>query len=602
MVSTATSVSEKVPEQDLVLRICGSSRHGQIVRLRSGKCTVGSGPRCTLRLHAPGVRPLHCLILRGRQAAVVRRWAADTRLNGRTFGDAELVPGDRLTVGPIEFEVLHATLAPQEALAPAVGDGRPPTRPANRGETEGLRRRLTVVRRQGRRRARRLIEQLRTARRQLVELKDQHDRDPAESELADTGERLAAEAAELEAQRRDLEQQRQRWEAERDETQQRLQEQAGQLDARQSELEARQHALEEEHQRRDAELSETAGQLSERAEKADARQAELDARQAELDACRTELDARRTELDGRHTELDGRHAKLDDRQSEGDTRQSQLDDRQSELDGRQSELDARQSEWDARERELDTRQRELDARQSSLDAARENLRQERDRWDAERSEREKELAARAEELDACQAELEARLSAIEAQEERRQGGEASEEPVPDELPPQSDGPEEVCFEGPSADSPAGSEELFGRLGTLPLAPEDEPEEEGEPAVESPPDEQNVQSSVISPEPADDESIDDYMTRLLERVRSVTGGSSGPSEAGGERRRASAPSAKRGTGGPTGKPPAARPTRPKQRGPLELLPRAVAPEKITDLSAMNLTRGGCSPERSAARCW
>ncbi len=37
---------------------------------------------------------------------VVRSWHPDTRLNGRPFADARLAAGDRLRVGPIEFEVL----------------------------------------------------------------------------------------------------------------------------------------------------------------------------------------------------------------------------------------------------------------------------------------------------------------------------------------------------------------------------------------------------------------------------------------------------------------------------------------------------------------
>ncbi len=91
---------------ELILRICGSSREGQVVRLRSAKCTIGSAPHCTLRLLADGVAPLHCLLLRGPAATVVRCWSPDTRLNHKFFSDAPLSSGDRLSVGPIELEVL----------------------------------------------------------------------------------------------------------------------------------------------------------------------------------------------------------------------------------------------------------------------------------------------------------------------------------------------------------------------------------------------------------------------------------------------------------------------------------------------------------------
>ena len=108
--STFSSAFQDTTPGQLVLHVCGSTRDGQIIRLRSPKCTVGSGPRCTLRLAAGGVAPLHCLILRGPAGAVVRRWSADTRLNGQAFTDAELVPGDRLSIGSIELEVLDMGL------------------------------------------------------------------------------------------------------------------------------------------------------------------------------------------------------------------------------------------------------------------------------------------------------------------------------------------------------------------------------------------------------------------------------------------------------------------------------------------------------------
>ena len=108
MVGIAAPSVLDVADDELALRVCGPTRHGQIVRLRSRKCTIGSGPRCTLRLRARGVRPLHCLILRGPEATVIRRYSADTRVNGRAFTDAPLTAGDRLSIGPIELEVVDA--------------------------------------------------------------------------------------------------------------------------------------------------------------------------------------------------------------------------------------------------------------------------------------------------------------------------------------------------------------------------------------------------------------------------------------------------------------------------------------------------------------
>jgi hypothetical protein len=105
------------PVGDLVFKMRGGEHHGRIVRLRSLKCTIGSSADCTLRLCAPGVRGLHCLVIRGEAGAVVRRWSPDTQLNGRTFDDALLKVGDRLQIGPIELELLESE--PSETNSPA---------------------------------------------------------------------------------------------------------------------------------------------------------------------------------------------------------------------------------------------------------------------------------------------------------------------------------------------------------------------------------------------------------------------------------------------------------------------------------------------------
>ena len=94
------------PTGELVLRVRGTSRDGQEVRLTQSRCTVGSAPGCTLRLVAQGVQPRHCLLLRGVRGTIVRSLAPDTRLNGRPFADAAIKPGDLLGIGPVEFEVV----------------------------------------------------------------------------------------------------------------------------------------------------------------------------------------------------------------------------------------------------------------------------------------------------------------------------------------------------------------------------------------------------------------------------------------------------------------------------------------------------------------
>ncbi len=81
---------------------------GQLLELPPGKTTIGSSPRCNLRLQIPGIQPVHCLIVYGPGGLSVRRWAADTRLNGCAFDDAPLAFGDCLALGDVELELVQS--------------------------------------------------------------------------------------------------------------------------------------------------------------------------------------------------------------------------------------------------------------------------------------------------------------------------------------------------------------------------------------------------------------------------------------------------------------------------------------------------------------
>ena len=103
----------------LSLRIKGGGLDGRVVKIASPKCTIGSGPRCTLRIVGPGIRPLHCLIVRGSRGLFIRRWSPDTRLNGGLFEDAALREGDRLSVGPVDLD----SIAQEAQFSTATGEG-----------------------------------------------------------------------------------------------------------------------------------------------------------------------------------------------------------------------------------------------------------------------------------------------------------------------------------------------------------------------------------------------------------------------------------------------------------------------------------------------
>ncbi len=217
MVGTA-SLPRDVENDRLVLRVLGSSRDGQLLRVRSNKCTIGARNDCTIRLRARGVRPMHCLIVRGGSHTLVRRWDSDTRLNGQGFSSAFLKIGDRLSIGPVELEVVTSGSPSADdsgdSEPPAVDDPAacPTSDPGPRATTEaaprtddGLARReaeravarLREARRQGRGRVRRLVEHLRSVRRELAA--------HGAHKLEQVREELAAERRALEHKRQELE-------------------------------------------------------------------------------------------------------------------------------------------------------------------------------------------------------------------------------------------------------------------------------------------------------------------------------------------------------------------------------------------------------------
>jgi hypothetical protein len=103
------------------MRVRGSEHDGRVLQIRSPKCVIGSDAGCTLRLDADGVRPVHCLVLHAAEGMFVRRWSADTALNGHGFDIARVQPGDCLTVGTVELEFLAPTPCgdPRPAILPS---------------------------------------------------------------------------------------------------------------------------------------------------------------------------------------------------------------------------------------------------------------------------------------------------------------------------------------------------------------------------------------------------------------------------------------------------------------------------------------------------
>jgi hypothetical protein len=94
---------------ELILRVHLNGQDHQLVRVTAAKCTIGSAGECTVKLPAGEVGPVHCVILRGRDLTVIRRWSENTWLNGESFVDAPLCPGDTIQIARNRIDVLADT-------------------------------------------------------------------------------------------------------------------------------------------------------------------------------------------------------------------------------------------------------------------------------------------------------------------------------------------------------------------------------------------------------------------------------------------------------------------------------------------------------------
>jgi hypothetical protein len=442
---------------DLVLRIAGSSRDGQIVRLTSAKCTIGAGPHCTLRLRMPGVAPLHCLILRGRAGSVIRRLGADTRLNRHSFTDATLSPGDRVGVGPIELEVVSVGI---------------PT-PAN-------------------------------------------DQIPSPCEQQDS------------------------WQAEQAEARRQVDRDRNAVEVLRAELESQRNALSEERRQWEAQRAELAAQSEVESQRTAVRLAEAESERQWLDQQRQQWEAQRAESAA---------------QSEVESQRTAV--RLAEAESERQWLDQQRQQWQAEQAEarrgMSEERDALAAAQAELNAQRDALVEERRLWEAKLVETPSVVANSDE--------------PIEAVAEAEQSEEAARE---------------LQFEETGADAPVNLADVFRRLGAKVDMEGDESEASEPGSGISSPAESAVQrpsnaTRAAAKKESEEESVDEYMVRLMKRIRSAEDEvETKPAVSS----RASRESARAGEPAALPKPQAA-----QQRDLAELPPRAAAPEKKIDLSAL-----------------
>ncbi len=416
-------------------------------------------------------------------------------------------------------------------------------------------------------------------------------------------EELAARQGQLDAARSALDEQRAAQDAEAAEREQQITAARAELEAARAEMESAQAALAEERRRWEFEQNESEASQSAAAIQAGARQAELDAarqafdeqkaawetqkasaqlgleeRLAGLDALRVDLDTERTELERQLKQCESRGSEMAADQAEADRR---MEARQAEIDAQLHTLAECQKEWDDQQSEaqrtFDDRTAELDRRQAELDALsrvlEESKRKQAESCGADATEREMTAVqpAVAETSTESQAALETSESASAI---------ASDEPVaaPDNSTPAKSGAVDLA-------------ETLRRTGynvdmdDHAASSDERPEEKS-----AGPRSDRRSASITSParrsqQPAqapahEDDSIDDYMSRLLARNR---GDSTVPRPAASQ---ACAPVKEpvKAVKEPTSKAivatPAAKPDQPIGFGP-----RATAAEKNIDLTAM-----------------
>jgi hypothetical protein len=395
---TAAPKSSAVSPPALTLRVCGTPQDGRLVRLSGVKCSIGSDSQCTLRLRAAGVAPMHCLVIRGPERTIVRRWADETRLNGQPFTTALLGIGDRLAIGSVEFEVVDGISSPPDEQPDDQPDEQPNEKPlaeaapttsaapssdespsAQHAAIAGDRRAAAG---HGRARARRLLTRLREVRQdnelnamRLARLEAEHEKLRQQATAVENGKRsidekqmleVEQQRAALEEQRRELDEARARIEEERNE----LHEERSAFSQAWSDFEQERGALASQRLLLQQEL----------------RTFEEHKHALTLERIDWQTDTSRAEADlaNRRDELDRRTAALEKQRLELETTRQRLEASQSDLQARQEDLARLEKELAERKRQseedrlaLESDRSNLERNQIAFEQARDSLTRER---------------------------------------------------------------------------------------------------------------------------------------------------------------------------------------------------------------------------------
>jgi hypothetical protein len=109
---------------DMKLRVDSGKNAGQEIRVPGKVFVIGRGDDCQLRANSDAISRRHCQLMVEDSYAAVRDLGSrnGTFVNGpQIAGEVQLKPGDKLRVGPLEFEIVLAAGLTGKKLPPVHG-------------------------------------------------------------------------------------------------------------------------------------------------------------------------------------------------------------------------------------------------------------------------------------------------------------------------------------------------------------------------------------------------------------------------------------------------------------------------------------------------
>jgi pSer/pThr/pTyr-binding forkhead associated (FHA) protein len=111
------------------LKVLSGGSAGKEVKLQEGEFFIGRGDGCHLRPKSDAISRKHCVLVVDEKQVLIRDLQSrnGTLVNGEKIeGDRQLQRGDRLTVGPLEFEVILQSAGAAAAAQPAASQPASP--------------------------------------------------------------------------------------------------------------------------------------------------------------------------------------------------------------------------------------------------------------------------------------------------------------------------------------------------------------------------------------------------------------------------------------------------------------------------------------------